>query len=161
MFNEFNNILKKWADQTANKNLSIQSIIQFGSTCAEPIKKQTDIDLIYILDLKEKPNRKQSFDLTNEWEKSLESELKIFEGHNLIINSHVKIISQLDHLSPMYLDFLTRGKILFDRTDEAKKLFKNIENWIKRNGAHRVERGALWYWVYDDKHPNLPVDFRF
>jgi predicted nucleotidyltransferase len=161
MFNEFNKILKKWSEQTANGNTSIQSIIQFGSTCAEPIKKQTDIDLIYILDLKDKPNRKQSFDLTNEWEKNLESELKIFTEHNLIINSHVKIIAQLDHLSQMYLDFLTRGKILFDRVDEGQKLFKNIEKWIARNGAHRVERGALWYWVYDDKHPSLPVDFRF
>lgn len=161
MFNEFNSILKIWADQISRANPAIQSIIQFGSTCAEPIKKQTDIDLIYILDLIQRPTRKECFDLTNDWEKNLESELKIFTDHNLIINSHVKIISQLDHLSPMYLDFLNRGKILFDRTNEAEKLFKNIENWIKRNGAHRVERGALWYWVYDDKHPNLPIDFRF
>ena len=80
MFNEFNNILKNRANQIANINASTQSITQFGSTCAEPIKKQTDIDVIYILDLKQKPNRKECFDLTNEWEKSLESELKILQS---------------------------------------------------------------------------------
>ena len=87
--------------------------------------------------------------------------MAIFKDHNLIVSSHVKIISQLDHLSPMHLDFLTNGKILFDRGGEAQKLFLNIKNWIQKNGAHRVERGALWYWVYDDKDPRLPVDFKF
>ena len=50
MFNQFNSILKTWAQETVKKNPQVVSIIQFGSTCQQPIKKQTDIDLIYIID---------------------------------------------------------------------------------------------------------------
>ena len=161
MFKQFNAILFNWSHDLADKNLNIESIIQFGSTCKEPIKKETDVDLLYILNEKKPLNRFESYALTKNWDADLENKVKIFKDHNIIVNSHTKVIAQLNHLSPMYLDFMTHGKILFDRTDTGKRLFNNIQSWIAKTGAQRIQKGNLWYWIYDDQDPKLPVNFKF
>jgi len=160
-FLSFQSVIKNWSQLIAKNNISVESIIQFGSTCKDPIKKSTDVDLLYILNVQKKPTRFEAHNITKTWDQLLEKELLQFKDYNIIVNSHVKIPAQLDHLSPMYLDFPDCSKILFDRSGLALNLLDNISNWIARNKAQKIFKGQLWYWVYDDKDPNLPVDFRF
>lgn len=70
-------------------------------------------------------------------------------------------MSQLDHLSPMYLDFSTHSRILYEKEGVASQLLENIKNWITLKNAKRVNKGSLWYWIHDDKDPQIPVDFKF
>lgn len=161
MFDQFNQILSNWSKEVA-KNNEIEAIIQFGSTCSRPIKKETDVDILYILNFHKKLSRSDSYRITNNWDLSLEKTIKNeLKDYNIIVNSLVKTVSQLDHLSPIYLDFPDRSNILFDRFNHAKNLLDNIKTWITRNKAQRIQKGNLWYWIYDDKPSHIPVDFKF
>ncbi len=160
-FDDFNLILKNWSADTSSCNLNIESIIQFGSTCHSPIKKQTDIDLLYIIKSTNTLTRIEQFHLTKDWDNDLDKKLSQFKDYNLISSTHVKSLNQLSQLSPMYLDFPETSHILFDRTGLGRNLLSNITNWIVKNNAKKVQKGALWYWIYDDQDPSLPVSFLF
>ena len=161
IFDQFNNILKKWADEVSELDSSVVAIIQFGSTCKIPLKKETDVDLLYIVNVERKMTPFEIYEYTKKFDDELEKRLKQILHHNLVVSSHLKNMSQLDHLSPMYLDFSTDSRILFEKEGVASQLLENIKNWITLNNAKRVNKGSLWYWIYDDKDPKIPVDFRF
>jgi hypothetical protein len=160
-YEKLNKILLDWSQNICESNSNLVSIIQFGSSCLAPLKKETDVDIIYIFDLDQKPTRENAYSLVKDFDELLERRLKELKENNLIVNSHVKTVNQLDHLSPIFLDLPTCSNILFDNKGVAKNLMMNISNWIKKNGAIKIQKGNLWYWIYDNKPPNEPVDFKF
>jgi len=136
-------------------------VFQFGSTTKSPLKRETDLDLLLIFDHLPK-NRMEQFKSTLSLENQINSDLKSLEGFQIQVSLILRTKAQLDHLSSFYLDFLDAGKIRLDTLGLLKILLVDIQNWISKNGAHKVQRGSLWYWVYsDDPQRTTPISFRF
>ncbi len=56
--------------------------------------------------------------------------------------------------SPLFLDMVEDGKILFDSEGFFEKFLSDFKRRLHAQGAHRVFRGDSWYWVL--KEPYVP-----
>lgn len=151
----------KWIDLYFKNFPGLIGVLQFGSTVRSPLKHETDLDLLLIFETL--PNtRWEQFKLTSELEDKLNADLKKMDGFNIQVSFILKQKSQLDHLSSFYLDFVETSNAWFDPQGLLAQLIEDIKIWIETNGAYKVKKGNLWYWVYSSNAPpNTPVSFKF
>lgn len=154
-------LFQQWSDDFFKKNPRLLGVFQFGSSTKSPLKRQTDLDLLLIFDHLPK-NPMDQFRLIEPLEDNLNKDLKTLEGFEIHSSLILKSKDRLDRLSSFYLDFLEAGKIRWDPAHLLNKLLMDIRNWITENGAYKVQKGQLWYWVYSgDPHRKTPVSFQF
>lgn len=159
VYSQLNDIIKNWCHSLENNKIGLVGVLQFGSTLKKPIKKETDLDILLIFD--ELPSNKyDQFKLTLNMEDQLNSDLKKIKNHNIQCSFILKKVSQLDHLSPFYLDFIDTSRIWLDPYNHLGNLIADIKNWIEKNGSKKIKKGNLWYWIYSPDH-TIPVNFKF
>jgi predicted nucleotidyltransferase len=158
---QLNSLLQKWVNEHFKKFPHLMGVLQFGSTLKSPIKHSTDLDLLFIFEKLPKSKWSQ-FQLTKELENKLNTDLKTIVGYHLEVSFILRDVSQLDHLSSFYLDFIEHSKIWYDPKGFLAQLLLDIQGWIVENGSHKVKKGQLWYWVYSTKgSPGAPISFQF
>ncbi len=54
--------------------------------------------------------------------------------------------------SPLFLDMVEDGKILFDTDGFFEKFLSDFKARLQAQGAHRVFRGDSWYWILRDPY---------
>lgn len=153
---ELQNKLSEWIDSCKNEwRENFISAIQFGSTTKSYIKFETDVDLLLVFNNVPK-NKWDRFQFIKNKESELEDSLKKIKNYNLIPSILCWQKDSFEKLHPLYLDFVDSSNILYDPDSIAKKVINKTEDWLKKRGAVKVQKGHLWYW---DVNPNRDPTF--
>ena len=131
------------------------SLIVYGSVARGDYRKDSDIDLLVIIDGLPKSKFKR-VELFLEVEMKLDSLLnKLFnEGYAVTFSPVIKTPEEACRVSPLYLDMVEDAVIIYDKNDFFKKIIDKLRVNLKRLGAERVWIGNRWYW-------RLKKDYKF
>ncbi len=131
------------------------SLIVYGSVARGDYRKDSDIDLLVIIDGLPKSKFKR-VELFLEVEMKLDSLLnKLFnEGYAVTFSPVIKTPEEARRVSPLYLDMVEDAVIIYDKNDFFKKIIDKLRVNLKRLGAERVWIGNRWYW-------RLKKDYKF
>ena len=131
------------------------SLIVFGSIARDEMRKDSDIDLLLVIDSlpKRRLERQKEF---MEVEKEVERYLdKLFdEGYFVDFSPIIKTPKEAMRISPLYLDMVEDALIVYDKDDFFRKILQNVRSRLKELGSKRVRMGKRWYWI-------LKPDYRF
>lgn len=131
------------------------SLIIFGSVARGEMRKDSDVDLLLIIDSisKRRVERQKEF---IEVEKEIEDCLnELFdEGYFVDFSPILKTPEEAMRISPLYLDMVEDAMIAYDKDDLFKNILENVRNRLKELGSKRISMGKRWYWV-------LKPDYRF
>jgi len=131
------------------------SLIVFGSIARDEMRKDSDIDLLLVIDSlpKRRLERQKEF---MEVEKEVERYLdKLFdEGYFVDFSPIIKTPEEAMRISPLYLDMVEDALIVYDKDDFFRKILQNVRSRLKELGSKRVRMGKRWYWI-------LKPDYRF
>ena len=131
------------------------SLVIFGSVARGEMRKDSDIDLLLIIDSisKRRLERQKEF---IEVEKEIEGYLnKLFdEGYFIDFSPIIKTPEEAMRISPLYLDMVEDAIITYDKDDFFKDILENVRNRLKELGSKRISMGKRWYWI-------LKPDYRF
>jgi len=125
------------------------SIILYGSTARGDVSEYSDIDLLIVLESLPE-SRLERLKIFDEVEKRCERELRSLEneyGLKIFFSPILKTVDEAWKITPLYLDMVEDGIILFDRDDFMKKIMDKVRARLRELGARRVWRGRRWYWV--------------
>lgn len=131
------------------------SLIVFGSVARGEARKDSDIDLLLVIDSlpKMKIERQKEFiDLEREIEGYLD--MLFDEGYFIDFSPIIKTPEEALKISPLYLDMVEDAIIVYDKDDFFKKILEHLGNELKELGSKRVSMGKKWYWI-------LKPDFHF
>jgi predicted nucleotidyltransferase len=125
------------------------SVVLFGSVARGDVSDTSDIDLLIVA--KNLPDsRFERMKLFDEAEDLCRDELKAICDHYGItasFSSIMKDIEEAGRASPLYLDIVEDGVILYDRDDFMKNVLERLRRKLRELGARRVWRGKRWHWV--------------
>lgn len=128
------------------------SLIVFGSVARGEMRKDSDIDLLLIIDslLNGRLERQKEF---IEVEKEMEDYLNALfdEGYFVDFSPIIKTPEEAMKISPLYLDMVEDATIAYDKDD----FFKNILESIRNSRILRREREPS---MYGDEELALPPD---
>ncbi len=131
------------------------SLIIFGSVARGEMRKDSDIDLLLIIDSisKRRLERQKEF---IEVEKEMEGYLNALfdEGYFVDFSPIIKTPEEAMRISPLYLDMAEDAIIAYDKDDFFKDILENVRNRLKELGSKRISMGKRWYWI-------LKPDYRF
>lgn len=131
------------------------SLIIFGSVARGEMRKDSDIDLLLIIDSisKRRLERQKEF---IEVEKEMEGYLNALfdEGYFVDFSPIIKTPEEAMRISPLYLDMVEDAIIAYDKDDFFKNILENVRNKLKELGSKRISMGKRWYWI-------LKPDYRF
>jgi hypothetical protein len=85
-------------------------------------------------------------------EKSLEELLK--KGYFVTFSPIIKTMEEAERISPLYLDMVDEGIIVYDRNSFFEKVLEKLSKKLMELGAERVWVGRKWYW-------RLKKDYKF
>jgi predicted nucleotidyltransferase len=153
---ELQKILSDWIDSCKKEwRENFVSAIQFGSTTKSYIKIETDVDLLLVFN-KVPKNKWDRFQFIKNKELELENNLKKIKNYNLLPSILCWQKESFEKLHPLYLDFVDSSNILYDPDSIARNIINKTEDWLKKRGAIKVQKGHLWYW---DVNPNRDPTF--
>ncbi len=125
------------------------SVVLFGSVARGDVSDSSDLDLLIVA--KNLPDiRFERMRLFDEAEDLCRDELKAICDHYGITASFSPIIKDIEEAgraSPLYLDIVEDGVILYDRDDFMKNVLERLRRKLRELGTRRVRRGRKWYWV--------------
>ena len=131
------------------------SLIVFGSVARDEMRKDSDIDLLLIIDSipKRRLERQEKF---MEVEREVEEYLnKLFdEGYFIDFSPIIKAPEEAKRISPLYLDMVEDAVIVYDKNDFFREILQNVRSRLKELGSKKVKMGKKWYWL-------LKPDYRF
>jgi predicted nucleotidyltransferase len=124
------------------------SVVLFGSVARETTHFDSDIDMLIIVQgLPEgRMKRIREFETV---EKEIEPFLKSLqkEGIHTILSAILKSPDEARRGSPLFLDMVEDGKILFDKEGFFSSILEQLRSRLQALGAKRVWKGNAWYWV--------------
>jgi len=85
-------------------------------------------------------------------EKSLEEFSK--KGYFVTFSPIIKTTGEAERISPLYLDMVDEGIIVYDRNSFFEKILEKLSKKLMELGAERVWVGRKWYW-------RLKKDYKF
>jgi len=131
------------------------SLVIFGSVARGEMRKDSDVDLLLIIDSisKRRLERQREF---IEVEKEMEGYLNALfdEGYLIDLSPIIKTPEEAKRISPLYLDMVEDAIIAYDKEDFFKKILEKVGNRLKELGSKRIRMGKRWYWI-------LKPDYRF
>ena len=123
------------------------SLVVFGSVGRHLPKRDSDIDLLLIVDpLPE--GRLRRVEEFEQVEHRLRDALKRGQdsGIHTRISPVFKAPQEVREGSPLLLDMVEDALILFDREGFFLSIITALKERLGRLGAHRVWKGDVWYW---------------
>lgn len=116
---------------------------------AEIFRGTPTIDLsIVVEELSE--SRFERLKIFDEVEEKCKDDLKSIEyEYDMIISFSpiLKTVEEATNITPLYLDLVEDGVILYDRRDFLKNILEKVKARLSQLGAKRVWRGRRWYWI--------------
>ena len=125
------------------------SVVLFGSVARGTFNFFSDIDVLIIA--RELPQgrilRVREFEKVEEELIPLLDELRREAGIQTEISPILKSPEEAQRGSPLFLDMVEDGIILFDRDNFFSNILDRLRDRLKALGAKRVWRGETWHWV--------------
>ncbi len=125
------------------------SVVLFGSVARGDVSDSSDIDLLIVA--KNLPeSRFERLQFFYQAEKLCKNELKaVYERYSITayFSPIMKEAKEAGRISPLYLDIVEDGIILYDKDELMKNLLEKLRSKLRAMGAKRVWRGRKWYWV--------------
>ncbi len=134
---------------------NLVSMVVFGSVARGEYRRDSDVDLLLVVEGLPKGRLKRT-GLFEKAEEKLEKDLeKLFDkGYYISFSPIIKTPEEASKISPLYLDMVEDAVIVYDKNGFFEKILKKLERKLKELGAERVKLGRKWYW-------RLKRDFRF
>ncbi|MEM2990842.1 MAG: nucleotidyltransferase domain-containing protein [Halobacteria archaeon] len=131
------------------------SLVIFGSVARGEMKKDSDVDLLLIIDSISKGRLERQGEFM-EVEGEIEGYLNVLlaEGYWIDFSPIIKTPEEAMRISPLYLDMVEDAVILYDRDGFFKNILERVRNRLRELGSRRIELGKRWYWI-------LKPDYRF
>jgi len=124
------------------------SLVIFGSVARGDMRKDSDIDLLLIIDSmpRSRLERQEEF---MEVEKEIEEYLnELFdEGFFVDFSPIIKTPEEARKVSPLYLDMVEDAVIVYDKNDFFKSILDYLKTKLEEMGSKRVRIGKRWYWI--------------
>lgn len=127
------------------------SLVLFGSVARAQGRATSDIDILIIANDLPRSFRERRQPLIGAW-----SNVRSAHGLGAVEwNLVVKSPEEAEHHSPLYLDLVEEGIILFDRDRFFETILRRMKERMRALGSRRIflENGS-WYW-------DLKPDYRF
>jgi len=124
------------------------SLIIFGSVARGEAKKDSDIDLLLIIDSISKirfERQKEFINLEKEIQEYLDTLFE--EGYFIDFSPIIKTPEEALRIPPLYLDMVEDAIIAYDKDNFFKDILENLSNKLKELGSKRVSMGKRWYWI--------------
>lgn len=123
------------------------SVVIYGSVARGVQNFESDIDILIIA--KDMPagrmKRVREFEIVeNEVENLIESCRK--DGINTYISPILKSPAEAESGSPLFLDMVDDGKILFDDNGFFADILGKLRDKLTELGSRRIWNGSSWYW---------------
>jgi predicted nucleotidyltransferase len=112
---------------------NLVSVIVFGSIARGKGRKESDVDILLIIDSISKIK--------------LERQEEFIEVENEIKGDVNEPPEEAMRISPLYLDMVEDAIITYDKNDFFKNILEKLRNKLKELGSKRVSMGKRWYWV--------------
>lgn len=139
IYQTYLNFLKQ--EQGAN----LVSFVLYGSVARGQAKDDSDIDLLIVCeDLPD--DRFERNRVFINIENRLPGALGVNPMDFPYISTVLKTKKEAEYHSPLYLDMVEDGKILFDKGSFIQKVFSDIKERLEELGAKRIWIGNKWYW---------------
>jgi len=124
------------------------SFCLFGSVARGTMNETSDIDFLIIAENLPNGRVKRVREFMNV-EKAVGSLLHEAQKSRVFaeLSPVLKTPAEVEIGSPLFLDMLEDGKILYDREMFLKMQFEGLQARLKKLGAKRVWWGEAWYWV--------------
>lgn len=124
------------------------SAVLFGSVGRDTPNFYSDVDILIIA--KELPQgripRIREFERIEEQIAPLLDALRL-EGIQTEISAILKSPEEAERGSPLFLDMVEDGRILFDRDGFFSELLSRLRDRLRALGSRRIWRGDAWHWV--------------
>ncbi len=152
----YNEILERLIESLKDKyGDRLVSVVLFGSVARGEARKDSDIDLIIVIDglPKSKIKRQEGFiEVENKLMDTFENFLE--KGYFVDISPILRTPEEISKIPPILLDVVEDGILLYDRNDFFKKIIEKIKGRLNELGSKRVRIGKRWYWI-------LKPDYKF
>jgi predicted nucleotidyltransferase len=130
---------------------NVFSIVLYGSVARRRAEKNSDVDLLLIIDGLPLSYSKRIEDLVSlEFDESIRRELEFLrrEGYSTDLTYIPLTPDEARSFRLLFLDILTDGIRLFDRDSFFEKLSNQFLGRLSSLGAKKVKVGDdLWYWI--------------
>lgn len=130
------------------------SLVLYGSYARGDFSKNSDIDLIVVLNTAvDRYNLHLELDKVEEL---LAPILKCFNSHgyNPVLSPIVLSVDLARNMRPLYLDVVFDARILYDKDNFISTVFEKLRRKLREYGAERVKIGKKWVTV-------LKKEYRF
>ena len=141
--------------ESLKRSFKLVSLVVYGSVARNEAWKESDIDLLLVLENLE--DRYKAFKLFESAEKEVEKSLKEAEaqaGLHDIFQSDYQVESRSSLISPLYLDMIEDGIILYDKDNFFHEVLRRLRTRLEELGAEKIRVGKKWYW-------RLKRDYKF
>jgi predicted nucleotidyltransferase len=123
------------------------SVVLFGSAGRGTSGPDSDLDLLIVAnDLPDgRMARVRQFMAV---ERRLQPDLRAtrLAGWNVELSPVFKTPMEVEQGSPLFLDMVDDGQLLYDRGDFMRQAFEGLRARLQARGARRIWRGNAWYW---------------
>ncbi|MHB8926682.1 MAG: nucleotidyltransferase domain-containing protein [Bacillota bacterium] len=123
------------------------SIVLFGSTARGTPGPESDIDVLIVADPLPAGRLKRVAEF-EAVESGLGAALRSMKdkGLGVSLSPVFKTPDEVKMGSPLFLDMVEDGQILFDRGDFMKVYLQRLRERLQALGARKVEYRGAWYW---------------
>ncbi len=131
------------------------SLVVYGSVARGDYKRDSDIDLLLVIEDLPK-SRLERVKLFLKAEEKLDEELDrlLGEGYAVTFSPVIKTPEEAEKVSPLYLDMVEDAIIVYDKKGFFERVLLKLKKRLKELNAERVKLGKKWYW-------RLKRDYKF
>ncbi len=131
------------------------SLVIFGSVARGESTKESDLDLLIIIDGLPRSRLKRQ-ELFIDVEERIEHKVRKMEsmGWRIDFSPILKTPEEASKMTPLYLDMVEDALIIYDKDRFFEKILLRLMGRLRDLRAERVMVGRLWYW-------RLKKDYRF
>jgi len=134
---------------------NLVSVVVYGSVARGQMRKDSDLDLLIVAE-KLPASRFERIAMFNRAEEAVEKSLEDLskKGYFVTFSPIIKTVEEAKRISPLYLDMVDEGIIVYDRNSFFEKVLEKLSKKLMELGAERVWVGRKWYW-------RLKKDYKF
>jgi predicted nucleotidyltransferase len=134
---------------------NLVSVVVYGSVARGQMRRDSDLDLLIVAE-KLPASRFERIAMFNRAEDAVEKSLEELseKGYFVTFSPIIKTVEEAERISPLYLDMVDEGIIVYDRNSFFEKILEKLSKKLMELGAERVWVGRKWYW-------RLKKDYKF